>query len=185
MIGYLDGTIKFASKGKLIIYTGGIGFTVNTPTNISFLEGQKASLYIHTHLRDDNLSLFGFATPQDLDLFELLITVSGVGPKIALSIFSQSSSENVINAIQSSNLNFFTAISGVGKKTAQRLILDLKAKVGKGDVNMSNLEGASEFVDSLVSLGFQRSEVAAIISQVDMSGSLSDQVKSALKLLRK
>lgn len=185
MIGYLEGKIKYASKGKLILFANGIGFNVSTPTSVSYLEGDNAILFIHTHMRDDNISLFGFTSPEDLDLFELLISVSGVGPKIGLSIFSQTSSENIVSAIQSSNLNFFTAISGVGKKTAQRLILDLKSKVGKGDVNMSNLEGASEFVDSLVSLGFQKQEVASIISQVDMTGTLSAQVKSALKLLRK
>lgn len=185
MIGYLEGTIKYANKGKLILFANGIGFTVSTPTSVTFLEGESAKLYIHTHLRDDNLSLFGFSTPEDLDLFELLISVSGVGPKIGLSIFSQANSENIISAIQTSNLNFFTAISGVGKKTAQRIILDLKSKVGKGDVNMSSLEGASEFVDSLVSLGFQKSEVSSIISQIDMSQPLASQVKSALKLLKK
>lgn len=185
MIGYLEGTIKYATKGKLILFAGGIGFTVSTPTSISFLEGESAKLYIHTHLRDDNLALFGFASPEDLDLFELLISVSGVGPKIGLSIFSQASSENITKAIQSSDLNFFTAISGVGKKTAQRIILDLKSKVGKGDVNMSNLEGSSELVDSLVGLGFQKSEISSIYSQIDTSQTLSTQIKAALKLLRK
>lgn len=185
MIGYLEGKIKYASKGKIILFAGGVGFTVSTPTNIPFLTGQNAELYIHTHLRDDNLSLFGFSTPEDLDLFELLISVSGIGPKIGLAIFSQTSSENIVSAIQSSNLNFFTSISGVGKKTAQRLILDLKSKVGKGDVNMDSLEGASELVDSLISLGFQKTEIAQVTSQIDTAATLSTQIKTALKLLKK
>jgi Holliday junction DNA helicase RuvA len=185
MIGYLEGTIKYANKGRFILFCNGIGFTVTTPSSVSYLEGENAKLFIHTHIREDNLALFGFATPEDLDLFELLISVSGVGPKIGLSIFSQTNAENIINAIQSSNLTFFTAISGVGKKTAQRIILDLKSKVGKGDVNMNNLEGASELVDSLIGLGFQKSEISAIYSQVDSSQTLSVQIIAALKLLRK
>jgi Holliday junction DNA helicase RuvA len=185
MIGYLEGEIKYATKGKVILFAGGIGFTVNIPVSLTFLPKDKAELYIHTHLREDNLSLFGFATPEDLELFELLISVSGVGPKIGLAIFASTSASNIVSAIQLSNLNFFTSISGVGKKTAQRIILDLKSKVGKGDVNMTNLEGASELVDSLVSLGFQKPEIATIISDIDSALPLASQVRLALKLLKK
>jgi len=184
MIGYLEGEVKHSAKGKIILYCNGVGFIIHLPENITLGQKDKVSLFIHTHLREDNLSLFGFTTPEDLDLFETLISVSGVGPKIGLSLFSHATSENIINAIQSSNLSFFTAISGVGKKTAQRIILDLKSKVGKGDVNMDNLEGASELVDSLISLGFQKTEIGKIITNVDQSLDISGQIKSALKLLR-
>lgn len=185
MIGYLEGTIKYATSGKIILYANGIGFTVFIPTSLAFLEGQIAALFIHTHLRDDNLSLFGFAQSKDLNLFETLLSVSGVGPKIALSIFSASNTQGIIDAIQSSNLAFFTSISGVGKKTAQRLILDLKSKIGKGDVNLDNLEGNSELADSLLGLGFQKSEVNSVLPRIDTSLTLSEQIKSSLKLLRK
>ncbi len=185
MIGYLEGKIKYASVGKVILFANGIGFTVNLPNNLNYLVGQNAELYIHTHIREDDLSLFGFKTPADLDIFELLLTVSGVGPKIALAMLTSSTEENIKKAINESNLAFFNSISGVGKKTAQKIILDLKSKIGKGDVNMSNLEGNSELVDSLISLGFQKGEISSIYSQIDSSLSLSAQVKSALKLLRK
>ncbi len=185
MIGYLEGTVKFASTGKIILFANGIGFTVHLPANINPLEGQKTALYIHTHIREDNLALYGFQTPSDLDIFELLLTVSGVGPKIALAMLTTSTEENIKKAISESNLGFFSSISGVGKKTAQKIILDLKSKIGKGDVNMSNLEGNSELVDSLVSLGFQKSEISSIYSQIDSSLPLGAQVKSALKYLRK
>lgn len=185
MIGYLEGEIKYSGKGRVILFANGIGFTVFIPSSLRLLENDFAKLYIHTHLREDNLSLFGFATADDLDLFELLISVSGVGPKIGLAIFAVASAENIINAIDSSNLTFFNAISGVGKKTAQKIILDLKSKVSKGEINMKNLEGSSELVDSLVSLGFQKQEISSVISGIDTSLSLSDQIKAALKLLRK
>lgn len=185
MIGYLEGLVKHAEKGKIILFANGIGFTVSIPASLSFLEGEKASLFIHTHLREDNLALFGFSTARDLDLFEMLISVSGVGPKIGLAIFTISKAENIIQAIESSNLNFFTSISGVGKKTGQKIILDLKSKVSKGDINMKNLEGSSELVDSLVSLGFQKQEISNILPDIDSSQSLAGQVKSALKLLNK
>ncbi|KKT39952.1 Holliday junction DNA helicase RuvA [Candidatus Collierbacteria bacterium RIFOXYB2_FULL_46_14] len=185
MIGYLEGEIKFASKGKIVLFANGIGFTVFVPTSLLYFEEDKVKLYIHTHLREDNLSLFGFASAHDLDLFELLISVSGVGPKIGLGIFSVSKSENIIQAIESSNLNFFTSISGVGKKTAQKIILDLKSKVGKGEINMKNLEGSSELVDSLISLGFQKQEITPILSDIDSSLPIASQIKLALKQLHR
>ena len=185
MIGYLEGEVKYATIGKIILFAGGVGFTVHLPSNLNYLEKQKISLYIHTHLREDSLTLFGFENPKDLDIFELVITVSGVGPKIALAMLASSSEEKIRSAIMESNLSFFSSISGVGKKTAQKIILDLKSKIGKGDVNMSNLEGNSELIDSLTSLGFQKSEISSIYSQIDSSLPLGAQVKSALKLLRK
>jgi holliday junction DNA helicase RuvA len=183
MIGYLEGIVKHAQIGKIILFSGGIGFTVHTPNSISFLTGQKTELYIHTHLRDDNLSLFGFSSATDLDLFELLISISGVGPKIGLAIFSSARAENIKQAIGESNLIFFTSISGVGKKTAQRIILDLKSKINKGDVNMESLQGNSELVNSLTALGFQKSEINSIISKVDSSADLAVQIRQSLKLL--
>jgi len=185
MIGYLEGKVKYSATGKIILFCNGIGFTVFVPSSLSLLINSESSLYIHTHLRDDNLSLYGFSTPQDLDLFELLISISGVGPKIGLAIMSTSSYSLVTNAIQTSNLEFFTSISGVGKKTAQRIILDLKSKIGKGDVNLKNLEGSSELTDTLTGLGFQRLEISKVISQIDTSKDLATQVRDSLKLLKK
>lgn len=184
MIGYLEGEIKYATKGKVILFANGMGFTVFLPGNLTFLEKEKAKLFIHTHLREDNLSLFGFSTSQDLDLFELLISVSGVGPKIGLAIFAAATSENILKAIESSNLSFFNSITGVGKKTAQKIILELKSKVSKGDINFKNLEGTSELVESLISLGFQKQEITPIMTDIDASLPLGSQIKTALNLLR-
>ena len=185
MIGYLEGEVKFATKGKIILFCNGIGFTISIPSNISFLEKQKASLFIHTHLREDNLSLFGFQSPKDLELFEKLISVSGIGPKTALNMFSVASCENIEKAIIQSNIVFFTSIPGIGKKSSQKIILDLKSKLGKGELDLSKLEGDSELIDSLISLGFQKSEIITILPQMDQSQDITTQIKSALKLLNR
>ncbi len=185
MIGYLEGTVKYSSAGKILLFANGIGFKVSVPQSLISAKGDKLKLFIHTHLRDDDLSLFGFATGEDLDLFETLIGVNGVGPKTALSIFSHSSATQIISAIATSNLAFFTAIPGIGKKTSQRVILDLKSKLSKGDVDMESLAGNSELTQTLLALGFQKSEISTIIGSIDSSESISAQVKSALKLLRK
>lgn len=185
MIGYLEGEVKYATVGKVTLFCNGIGFVINTPSNIAPLPKSKIELFIHTHLREDNLSLFGFSTPDDLSLFETLIGVSGVGPKTALTMFSTASATLIKEAISASNLSFFTAIPGVGKKTAQRLILDLKSKISKGEVNMQNLEGDSELVNSLISLGFQKKEISEVISQIDSTQTLPQQIKKALSLLNR
>ena len=185
MIGYLEGEVKYATKGKIILFCNGLGFTVSLPGNLIFQEKDKTSLFIHTHIREDNLALFGFRNPDDLDLFEKLISVSGVGPKTALTMFSVATSENIAKAISQSNLTFFTSIPGIGKKSAQKIILDLKSKIGKGEIDFSKLEGNSELIDSLVTLGFQKSEIVSVLPQVDQSLDITGQIKSALKLLQK
>jgi holliday junction DNA helicase RuvA len=185
MIGFLEGEVKFAQTGKILLSVGGVGFVVNLPKNLNFYEKQKIELYIHTHLREDDLSLFGFQSPTDLEIFELLLTVSGVGPKIALTMLSSSTEDKIRKAISESNLTFFSSISGIGKKTAQKIILDLKSKIDKVEVDMGMLEGNSELIDSLTSLGFTKSEISSIYSQIDSGLPLGSQVKSALKLLRK
>ena len=185
MIGFLEGTIRYSTKGKIILFCNGIGFTVSTPHNLTLAENSKVSLFIHTHFREDNLSLFGFPSDRDLNLFEKLISVSGIGPRTALSMFSAASCENIEQAITQSNLSFFTSIPGIGKKSAQKIILDLKSKLDKGEVDIRKLEDDSELVTSLLSLGFQKGEIVSIIPQIDQTLDLSGQIKSALRLLNK
>ncbi len=185
MIGYIEGLIKYASKNKLLVFTGGVGYAIFIPENHGLKVGDKVSLFVHTHFRDNELSLFGFKTGQELELFEILINVSGVGPKTALNIFSTSTPDNIINAISQSNLIFFTSISGVGKKTGQRIILDLKTKLSKGDISLDKLAGDSELSQSLISLGFQKSEINNIVSKIDTTDKIENQIKQALKLLGK
>jgi len=120
-----------------------------------------------------------------LELFEKLISVSGIGPKTALNMFSVASCENIEKAIIQSNIVFFTSIPGIGKKSSQKIILDLKSKLGKGELDLSKLEGDSELIDSLISLGFQKSEIITILPQMDQSQDITTQIKSALKLLNR
>lgn len=184
MIGYLAGEVRYSEMGKIILFTSGVGFNVFVPDNLDILLGDKLDLYIHTHLREDNISLFGFKDPDELSLFEQLISVSGVGPKSALAIFSASTVQNITSAITQGNLAFFTSVPGIGKKSGQKIILELKTKIGKGDVDLGKLEGNSDLVDSLLALGFQKTEIQKVIPEIDPVLPISQQVKTALKLLR-
>lgn len=184
MIGFLSGIVKSVSGSKAILNVGGVGYTVSLPTNHGLTPNQPAQLYIHTHVREDEISLYGFSQESSLDLFEKLLGVSGVGPKSALTILSAAAPDHIKQAIIGSNLAFFTAISGIGKKGAQKIILELKPKLGRGQADLANLEGNSELDQALTNLGFSKNEIVSVISRIDQTEELGLQIKKALKLLR-
>ncbi len=184
MIGFLSGIVRSIRGHQAIILVGGVGYSVSLPTNLAVLPDQKLDLFIHTHVREDALTLFGFKDEPSLDLFEKLLTVSGVGPKSAQTIISAGSAEVIKKAIETTNLNFFTAISGIGKKSAQKIIIELKSKFSKNEADLQSLEGNTELNAALTQLGFTKTEIISVLSQIDSSKDLSIQIKEALKLLR-
>jgi holliday junction DNA helicase RuvA len=183
MIAYLSGTVRDSSVGEIVLLSHGVGFLVFVPHSYQYQQDEQIELYIHTHLRDDDLALYGLASYDDLKLFKQLISVSGIGPKMALNIFAVSKRSDIISAITDSNLAFFTSIGGIGKKTAQKLILDLNSKVTTIGVDMRSLTGHSDLLDALIALGYRKPEITPIMTHIDFSTPLAGQVKQALKLL--
>jgi len=184
MIGFLSGQIISKEQNILIINVNGVGYSVSFVGNSSHLLNSKIKLYIYTHVKEDEISLYGFKNLSAKKLFEKIISVSGIGPKLALSILSANSPNQIIKAIEESSVDFFTAISGIGKKNAQRLIIELKPKLSGQDISLTDLEKDSELFQALLSLGFQKREVQKILSKIDNTKNLSNQVKQALKLLK-
>lgn len=184
MIGFLSGILKSIRGHQAIVTVGGVGYSVALPSNLNVLPNQKLDLFIHTHVREDALTLFGFKDEPSLDLFEKLLTVPGIGPKSAQTITSAGSVQVIQKAIETNNLYFFTAISGIGKKSAQKIIIELKSRFSKNDADLESLEGNSELNVALTQLGFTKSEIISVLSQIDSSKDLSIQIKEALKLLR-
>jgi|CXWL01.1.fsa_nt_gi Holliday junction DNA helicase RuvA len=184
MIGFLSGLVKSVGNHRAIVLVGGVGYVVNLPASLHLLPDQPIDLFIHTHVREDALTLFGFRDEASLDLFEKLISVSGIGPKSAQAIISVGSADVVKKAIESSNLNFFTTVPGIGKKSAQKIILELKSKFSQTGAELDELEGNPQLNQALTQLGFTKTEILSAISGVDSSLDLSAQIKQALKLLR-
>jgi len=184
MIGFLSGIGKQVKPSCAIVLVNGVGYLVNLDLRHGLADNSPVELYIHTHVREDTLTLYGFKDETSLNLFEKLITVSGIGPRSAMNILSAAPVSDIIKAIGGSNLNFFTAVSGIGKKGAQKIILDLKPKIEKGDVDLKNLEGNSDLTTALLQLGFNNVEITAVVSAVDMSTPLNLQIKHALQLLK-
>ncbi len=133
MIASLAGIIEAVSKDSLIVNVNGIGFKVTVTTSVLSemgITGREVKLYTHFHVREDDMSLFGFSSLDELKLFETLISVSGLGPKTGMAMLSAMSADQVAMAIASGSVEILTTIPGIGKKTADRLILELKDKVG-------------------------------------------------------
>lgn len=184
MIGFLSGIVKLARGQQVVVVTGGVGYIVSVPVSHIPAVNQNIDLYIHTHVREDILALYGFRDESSLDLFEKLLSVSGVGPKSAQAIVSVGSAEVIKKAIESTNLNFFTAVPGIGKKSAQKIIIELKPKLTRIEADLTSLDGNPQLTQALTQLGFTKSEIVSVMVQVDPAAELSDQIKQALKLLR-
>lgn len=185
MIGFLSGILKAHNGSSIILDVHGVGYKVLVSKDFSSPLNENIEFFIHTHVREDELSLIGFKSQSDLSIFELLLTVSGVGPKSALNIMASTNGEIIKKAIEGSNINFFTSISGVGKKTAQRIIIELRSKLTSATTSMADLEGNPALVDALRELGFRNQEITGIISQIDKDEPLPNQLRTALKLLHK
>lgn len=184
MIGYLFGSIKEKFSNNLIIDVNGVGYEVFIPLytlNQCKLNETKA-FYIYTHVREDTLALFGFSTKEDKNIFMNLISVSGIGPKTALNILSSSQGAiNIIKAISNADVDFFTSIKGIGKKSGQRIIVDLKSKIGGlKDLDFENAQD-SDLIEVLKGLGFSNEEIKKSTKNISKKLKLEDKIKLALK----
>jgi len=188
MIASLSGQLDAVNLDSVVINVGGVGFQVFMPTStLSTLgkPGSEVKVYTHLHVREDNLSLYGFATQEELRLFELLITVSGIGPKTAMAALSAISVEQITLAIGSGDADLLRQVPGVGKKIAERMILELKDKVEVEllTIPVGQAKGNSDVVSALVSLGYSVSEAtrAAAKLPTDSKMTLQEKIKLALQ----
>ncbi len=186
MIAYLEGTLIHSSLTYIIVSVNGIGYKVfAVPELLGKPVGQPIQLFTYHKSTDDGQSLFGFPNAHTLDFFELLLTVSGIGPKSALSILSSGEIHMLKEAIAKQDVTFFSQMGGIGKKTAERIIVELKDKIGQLPGVEGAPTGSSDVFDALIGLGYGTSEVRHVVSEVDRSASTEQQLKQALKLLSK
>ena len=188
MIASLTGKPKLHSQNAIIIDVGGVGYKVFTPPTLptSLLKKDSVNLFIHTHVRDDTLDLYGFTSLEDLQLFILLISISGIGPKIAITLLDKGT-KNISTAVAKADVDFFTSIPRLGKKNAQKIIIELKPKLG--DLEDLDLTGesstTSDVLDALASLGFSKKESLLALKGSSSTDSVEDKIKKAIKQLGK
>jgi Holliday junction DNA helicase RuvA len=192
LISYLEGKLIEKSPTLAVVDVNGVGYGVNIP--LSTYEklnniGERVKLLTYQHVREDTLQLYGFLTPEEKETFKLLLTVSGIGPKSALGVLSCISVEDFQRSILEEDIDVLTSISGIGNKTAQRLVVELKEKLGKMDLKRLKVgeridTEEDEAISALVSLGYTRLEAKRAILQVmgKSKGKLSveELVKKAL-----
>lgn len=188
MIGKITGTVEKAELGWLIVDVNGLGYKVHTPLTILEQAGEKAIISLWTHLavRETALDLYGFETEDELRFFELLLTISGIGPKSALSILNVAPPQTLYQAIDSGDTSYLTKVSGIGKKSAQKIVLELKDKIGSLGDKYTVSEGSPDVdvIEALESLGYSPHHAREVMR--DMPNTLettSDRVKWALKKL--
>jgi len=188
MIAGLHGKLESLGSEWAIINVGGISFQVYMPTStLSTLGtiGEEVQLHTHLHLREDNATLYGFASAEELGLFQTLISVSGLGPKLALAMLSVMSVEKLTMAIATGSIDLLTVVPGVGKKLANRLVLELKEKIGAGWITTPAAELAEENADvlaALTSLGYSVTEASRAVATLPPSSDLSLEEKIKLAL---
>jgi Holliday junction DNA helicase RuvA len=177
MIARLRGRIAGRAGAGLIVDVNGVGYLVHATPSVRRLGEGEVTVEIHTVVREDALQLFGFATAEERELFELLLGVSGVGPKVALAILSGSSPPELRRAIARDDVKRFQAIPGIGLKTAQRVVLELKAAVAEAATADEDLQAR----DALVELGWSVVDAERALADVDPDLSVEEQVRAALR----
>ena len=191
MITFLDGTIELKGEKFVVVNIGGVGYKVfagmETLRKISE-KGASVKLWTHQHVREDSLDLYGFIAYAELDLFEMLIGISGVGPKSALGILAIAPVDTLKKAIATGDTSYLTRVSGVGRKTAEKVVLELKEKLaGRGViVEAPELKDEADVLDALVGLGYSQREAREALSGVAQNiGGVEKRLGAALKKLGK
>jgi Holliday junction DNA helicase RuvA len=190
MISSISGTVKSTSINSLVVEVGGVGLLLQVPTRMAsqIQVGQKVSFHTYLIVREDALTLYGFTEILDRDFFELLLSVTGIGPKVAQSILATNSASLIASAIISSNLKALEAVPGLGKKGAQRLVLELKEKVAEFAIGVSDSDSTvtKQVENALQGLGYSSKEATAMLNQVIQDKKINTlSVEQVLKLALK
>lgn len=195
MISYVEGEILFLEANGVVVKTAGLGYQVLLPKNAleNLSEGQRVQFFTYQHVREDALELYGFLTRLDRQIFLLLIQVSGVGPKLALTILSALRSHELIRALIDKDIALLSSVSGIGKKTAERLSLELKDKAMKIDVvtvqHAEPISVRSHLEDIIKGLGYTKAQGEKAVLSLDKNDletlPLEDLIKKTLNLLSK
>lgn len=203
MIASIRGSLAFKSPEYLIIDVGGVGYQVFVPLSSFYVlpkVGDIVNLKIHTHLRDDAIHLYGFLTKEEREIFQSLISIQGIGPKLALNILSGISTQELIKAISEGDILTLSTIPGVGRKTAERLVLELKEKIGYiqestlkhhelvsgQDKTQKRDHNYEDALSALVNLGYKKSEAEEALKRIHLEGdSVENLIKGSLRIFHR
>lgn len=181
MYEYLEGTIKDALINYIVVDVNGVGYKVLVPNPYKYNINEKYKVYIYNHIREDENTLYGFSTFEERELFLKLISVKGMGPKMAMPILATGTISGIVDAIERENILYLKKFPKIGEKLARQIILDLKGKLIKSEDLIK--ESNDELALALESLGYKSSDINNVINRIDKSLAIESQIKEALKLL--
>ena len=188
MIATLEGILEYCGSDSIVINVGGVGFRVYVPdSTLRRLGAVKGRVFVYTHLyvREDNIALYGFASSEEMTLFKSLISVSGVGSRVALALLSALSPEQLVMAITSGNIDLISQVPGIGRKLASRLVIELRSKLEKEwkEVALPLVPESADVIAALTSLGYSVSEATKAVSRLPASEELGleEKVRMALQ----
>jgi Holliday junction DNA helicase RuvA len=184
MYAYIIGTIAEIEPTNVVLDNQGVGYLIVAPNPYIYKLGETVKMYLHHHVREDQDTLYGFDTKEARNLFEDLISVSGIGPKSALSILASGKPDQIEYAIENQDVKFLTKFPGIGPKSAQQIILDLKGKLDKKALDI-HTNHKDEVQEALMALGYSASELRKVITKLDPALSTEKRIKQALQLLIK
>lgn len=186
MYSYIKGEITLIKATHITIETAGIGYLIKVANPYSFTLNTHTTIYLHQHVKEDAIELFGFSSEIERDTFEKLISVKGLGPKGALAILASATPQEIKEAVDNASAKFFVKFPGIGTKLSQQIILDLKGKIDFSDDNSVKDERLDQIGLALKALGYNHTEIKNILKnlQLEPTTTLNDAVKMALKMLR-
>ena len=184
MYGYIKGIIKDIDSSYVIIDNHDIGYQIYVPNPYYYKLNETYTIYTYNHVKEDEYSLYGFKNKEELNLFLKLISVKGLGPKMALPMLATGSLTGIADAIDRENILYLKKFPKIGDKVARQIILDLKGKLASDD-KKDSLNNVEELTETLKSLGYKPNDIKKVLPKLDASLSLEKQVKEALKLLLK
>ena len=182
MYAYLNGIIKDIESNYIVLDINGIGYLIYVANPYYYQIENSYKVYTYTHIREDEFSLYGFKSKEELDLFLKLISVKGLGPKMALPILATGSIEGIMDAIDRKNILYLKKFPKIGDKVARQIILDLKGKLAK-TVTSNNVN--EELTEALLALGYKNNDIKKVVASIDSNLTIENQIKEALKLLLK
>lgn len=182
MYSYIKGVVTEVYYNAIVIENSNIGYFIHAVNPYSFVIGNEYKIYIYTHVKEDEYTLYGFKDASEKELFLLLIEVKGLGPKMALSLMSGDVLE-IKTAIKTENINYLKKFPKVGEKLAKQIILDLKKKINV--LEPVNLNNKNELTNALINLGYKESDIKNIVKEIEDNLPLDKQIKKALQLLLK
>jgi Holliday junction DNA helicase RuvA len=186
MIGRLRGVLAANRDGSITIDVHGVGYEVAmTPRDIGSLPGlgEEIVVHIHTHVREDEIRLYGFGAESDREMYRILLTASGVGPKLAMAMLGSLATDEIIRAVTNEDPDALTIAPGVGKRGAQKIVIELGPKLTGRNVDLTSGGGLGSVRQALEGLGYSTGEINAVVGEIDSNATLEIQIKTALQRL--